>query len=94
MNIGLKSNIAGLTNMISTFKLDLIFLQEVRISESQIENIIGRGFKCKVNIDADNIHKPGTAVIWRESLSVSEVSVLVPCRAQFLILGNCGFINI
>ena len=94
VNVGLKSNLAGLNTLICAHNLDLIFLQEVRISESQIEQIVGRGFKCKVNIDDDSSSKPGTAIIWKEYLPVTEVSVIVPSRAQCLVLGNCGFLNI
>ena len=71
LNVGLKNNLAGVTTLIGVHKLDLISLQEVRISESQIKDIVGTNFSCKVNIDSDNITAPGTAVIWRNSLSIS-----------------------
>ena len=94
LNIGLKNNLAGLPTLICVHKLDLIFLQEVRISEAQIEQIVGNGFRCQANIDAENLSKPGTAIIWRESLPVVDISVIVQSGAQYLVLGNCGFINI
>ena len=36
LNIGLKSDLAGLSTLIKVHKLDLVLLQEVRISDEQI----------------------------------------------------------
>ena len=94
LNIGLKNNLAGLSDLIKVHKLNLIFLQEVRVSESQTEQLLGNDFKCRANIDSENVSKPGTAVIWRNSLAIDNVSVLATCRAQLVILGSCGLMNI
>ena len=52
LNIGMKNDLAGLTTLIKVHKLDIILLQEVRMSEEQVEHLIRKyGFKAKVNID-------------------------------------------
>ena len=38
LNIGMKSDLAGLITLIQIHKLDIILLQEIRISEEQLEN--------------------------------------------------------
>jgi hypothetical protein len=47
-----------------------------------------------VNRDIDELSKPGTAIVWRSSLPVREVSTIVPCRAQCAFLGAYAILNI
>jgi hypothetical protein len=41
LNIGLKNNLAGLATLITVHKLDIVLLQEVRISDEQLDDLIG-----------------------------------------------------
>ena len=43
INIGLKSDLAGLMTLISVHRLDLVLLQEVRITDEQINQQPGNG---------------------------------------------------
>ena len=52
LNVGMSATLAGLPAIIQAEDLDIIFLQEVRLSSDQIENQL-RGFKAVVNIDGD-----------------------------------------
>jgi hypothetical protein len=55
LNIGMKSNLAGLTNILVNHNLDVVFLQEVKLTDEELESKIGRfGFKCKVNINTED----------------------------------------
>ena len=66
LNIGLKSDLAWLLTLISVHKLDLVMLQEVIITDDQINQQLGNhGFTGMVNIDAENPLKPGTTLAWR-----------------------------
>ena len=95
LNIGLKSDLAGLSTLIKVHKLDLVLLQEVRISDEQINQKVGHlGFTGKVNVDAENPMKPGTALVWRSVLPVTQVSTIVSCRAQYAILESIAILNI
>merc|ERR1711867_82397 len=95
LNIGLKSDLAGLGTLIKVHKLDLVLLQEVRISEEQLNQEVGHlGFTGKVNVDAENPMKPGTALVWRYALPVTQVSTIVPCRAQYAVLESLAILNI
>ena len=52
LNVGLKSDLAGLFTLISVHKLDLVLLQEVRITDEQLNQQLGNhGFTGMVNID-------------------------------------------
>ena len=73
LNVGLKNNLAGLATLIQVHKLDIVLLQEVRISDEQVDNLIGSlGFKVRVNIDPEDPMKPGTGIVWRSSLPVRQ----------------------
>ena len=64
LNVGMSGTLAGLPAIIQAEDLDIIFLQEVRISAEQIENLL-RGFKAAVNIDQNLLSKPETAIVWK-----------------------------
>ena len=76
----------------SSDNLDLILLQEVRMSQVQIENLLP-GFKAEVNIDVNNSSKPGTALVWKEGLPVENVFSPYCCRVQIASLRNYIIIN-
>ena len=79
---------------ISLFHPILIFLQEVTLSSEQILAQVSEEFDGLSNIDPNDPHKPGTAVLWRKETEVV-VSNIVPLRLQVVysdLYGN--FINI
>ena len=95
LNIGLKSDLAGLMTLISVHSLDLIMLQEVRITDEQLNQQLDKhGFTGMVNIDAENPLTPGTALVWRSTLPIKQVSAVVPCRVQHALLGSYSVLNI
>ena len=62
----MKSDLAGLITLIQVHKLDIIMLQEVRISEEQMnQKIKNHGFTGKVSINAKDSMQPGVAIVWR-----------------------------
>ena len=95
LNVGLKNDLAGLVTLIKEHNLAFVLLQEVRINDEQIELIVGRhGFKGKVNIDSEDPMKPGTAIVWRSSLPVTNISTIVSCRVQCALLGTQAILNV
>ena len=86
LNIGLSSTLAGLGTLATINKLDLIVLQEVRVSQEHIDNmLVNLGFQSIVNIDPTAPSKPGTAVAWKKSLPVQDVFNLVTGRLQVVL---------
>ena len=48
LNIGMKSNCAGVLSILVNKKLDVAFLQEVRTTDEQLESQVERyGYECK-----------------------------------------------
>ena len=95
INIGLKSDLAGLLTLISVHRLDVVMLQEVRITDVQInQQLSNHGFTGTVNTDEEDPLKPGTALAWRSNLPIKQVSSVVPCRVQHARLGSYSILNI
>ena len=95
LNVGMKSDLAGLITLTQVHKLDIILLQEVRISEEQLkQQISNHGFTGKVSVDTEDPMKPGVAIVWRSALPVREIVTLVLCRAQVAFLGSMAVMNI
>ena len=93
LNVGMSNTLAGLLAIINAEFLDIIFLQEVRMSAEQIEHLL-KGFKAAVNVDPSQPSKPGTAMVWKEALPVTDVCPIVLCRAQMATLGPYKLLNI
>ena len=95
LNVGMSASLAGLTTIMGVQKLDIIFLQEVRLSSEQLNLLVGSlGFQAIANVDPEHHSRPGTAILWRETLPVTDVFSLVMCRAQVAVLGPYMLLNI
>ena len=93
LNVGTSSSLAGAATLIEVEKIDIVFLQEVRLSSEQIELSL-RGFKAVANIDDEDPSRPGIALAWRHFLPVSNVVNLVSCRLQIATLGSIKLMNL
>ena len=93
LNIGMSNSLAGLGSIIGSENLDLILLQEVRLTSSEIESILP-GYKCETNLDIENPSKPGIAIVWRSTTPVENVINFFPCRIQVASLGPYIVVNI
>ena len=91
--MGTSSSLAGTSTLIEVEKIDIIFLQEVRLTSEQIEFNL-KGFKAVVNIDEDDPSRPGVAIAWQEFLPVTNVINLVSCRLQIAKLGPVNVMNL
>ena len=81
--------------MLVNLNLDVVFLQEVGMSDDQLQNKVGRyGYTVNTNIFLEDPSKPGTAIVWRTSLPVKDITSIVVCRAQVGYLGGYALLNI
>ena len=95
LNVGMSSSLAGLVTLVSAQQLDIIFLQEVRLTKEQLDIlVVNLGFETSVNIDPEQPTKPGTALVWKKSLPVRDVFSVVLCRAQVAVLGPYMLLNV
>ena len=94
MNTGMRSDLAGLLAIICDHKPDVVFLQEIRLSDEELDcKLMKIGYKGKVN-KAEDDSKPGIAIVWRQTLQITEVLNIVEGRAQLAILGDYCLMNL
>ena len=93
LNVGMSATLAGLPDIVKLEKVDIVFLQEVNLSEDEIRGFIP-GYDVAVNMDDNNPSKPGTAILWKKNLLVTDVCSIVSCRAQVATLGQYKLLNI
>ena len=95
LNIGMKSNLAGLRSILETQRIDIAFLQEVRQSENEMNSKLEfLGYTSKVNLNPEDVSKPGTAIVWKSGLPVKDVISLISCRGQIAFLGELALLNL
>ena len=92
LNVGMSLSLAGLAALISAESLDILFLQEVRMTSLEIEALLP-GFQAVANVDPENLISPGTALAWRRHLPVEEVTSFVMCRMQIASIGPYRLVN-
>ena len=92
-NIG--TSMLSLADMLKTDKPEILFLQEVTSPTSDLlARVTGLGYSAECNIDRLHPTRPGTAIVWRQTLKVSEVNCLIERRAQSIRVGGETYINV
>ena len=95
LNIGMKSNLAGLTTILESHRIDIAFLQEVKSSEDEINSKVEKlGYISRVNLNSEEPAQPGTALVWKTTLPMRDINSLVTCRLQVAFLGDLALLNL
>ena len=67
LNVGLISTLAGISKLATCYDVDIILLQEVRLSKDQLNSILGKlGYYNEVNVNIEMPSRPGTAIAWKK----------------------------
>ena len=85
LNVGMSSTLAGLPSLVSSEKIDIIFLQEVKLNSLEIERQLP-GYCAEANLDPTSSSKPGTAIVWLRSLPVTNIHSFSTCRIQVITI--------
>ena len=74
LNVGRNKSLPGLKKILSEKKVDIVFLQEVVLSLSEMEGLVmGWGFEIAVNFNG----KTGLAIMWRDQIPMKGVTNIV-----------------
>ena len=95
----ISQNMSGgslyLPHVLGTLKPDVLFMQENNLKTEDLQMKVNNfGYKCESNVDVLNPHKPGTAVVWKDSLPPPRVQTIVERRLQAFNLGSTTWLNI
>ena len=95
MSANIAMSMLGLSDILKRDKPELLFLQEVNISTDNVNDIVSRlGYVADCNVDPLHPTLPGTAIVWKNNLKVSEINQLVERRAQSVNCAGEQFINV
>ena len=95
MSANLAMSLVSLPDIIKSDKPDLLFLQEIKSSSEIVSNIVNRlGYSVECNIDPLHPTLPGTAILWKSHLKVTDINQLVERRAQSVKCAGETFINV
>ena len=95
MSANIAMSMLGLSDILKRDKPELLFLQEINISSQIVNDIVSRmGYSAECNVDALQPTLPGTAIVWKSSLKVSEINQLIERRAQSVKCAGETFVNV
>ena len=73
----------------------MLFLQEINIETENVSGIVSRmGYSAECNVDPLHPTLPGTAIVWKTILNVSDLNQLIERRAQSVKCAGETFINV
>ena len=85
----------SIQDIIKSDKPELIFLQEINISTQTVNDSVNSlGYSAECNVDPLHPTLPGTAIVWKNSLKVSDINQLIERRAQSIKCAGEIFINV
>ena len=74
---------------------ELLFLQEVSFpTQTLCDKVDTLGYTGECNVDPLHPTLPGTAVVWRKTLNISEVNQIIERRVMSLKCGGETFVNV
>ena len=95
MSANIAMSMVSIPDILKSDKPDLLFLQEINIGTESVSDCVNRlGYSVECNVDPLHPTLPGTAILWKASLNVSEINQLVERRAQSVKLAGETFINV
>ena len=91
-NIG--TSLLSVSDILKTDKPELLFLQEVTNPTNELlARVTSLGYCAECNVDSLHPQRPGTAIVWKKTLKISEVNCIIERRAQFIKVGGETFMN-
>ena len=95
ISLNVAMSLLSISDVLNNDNPDLLFLQEVSNSTQTLcDKVDSLGYWGECNVDPLHPSLPGTAVVWRKTLNISEVNQLIERRAQSVKCAGETFINV
>ena len=93
LNIAMSS--LSISDVLRFDQPELLFLQEVSFpTQTLCDKVDTLGYTGECNVDPLHPTLPGTAVVWRKTLNISEVNQIIERRVMSLKCGGETFVNV
>ena len=75
-NVG--TSLLSVSDILKTDKPELLFLQEVTCPTHELlTRVTSLGYSAECNVDSLHPTRPGTAIVWKQTLKISEVNCII-----------------
>ena len=95
-NVMSNPQLSGLLNILDLEKPDIVLVQELTLNTEDLKTFLSskRGYSGASNTDETDIRKPGTGIIWHDSVPISRVTALESRRLQYAYIGPYPIVNV
>ena len=95
ISINIAMSMLSVNDILRLDKPDLLLVQEISNSTQTLSDKVSRlGYSAECNIDPLHPTLPGTAILWKSHLKVTDINQLVERRAQSVKCAGETFINV
>ena len=95
ISLNIAMSLLSISDVLRIDEPELLFLQEVNISTQTLcSRVSSLGYWGECNVDPVHPTLPGTAVVWKKSLKVTEVNQIIERRVMSLKCASEVFVNI
>ena len=95
VSLNIAMSMLSISDVLRLKTPDLLFLQEVNFNTQTLSDRVGRiGYCGESNIDPLHPTLPGTAIVWKKTLKISEVNQLIERRVMSVKVGGEMFLNV
>ena len=95
VSANLGTSLLSVSDILKTDKPDLLFLQEITNPTSELlAKVTDLGYSAECNVDSLHPTRPGTAIVWKETIKINEVNCFIERRAQIIKVGGESFVNV
>ena len=95
ISLNVATSLLSISDVLRNDNPDLLFLQEVSNSTQTLcDRVDTLGYLGECNVDPLHPLLPGTAVVWRKTLKISEVNQLIERRVMSMKCGGETFVNV
>ena len=95
MSVNIAMSLVSIKDILKSDKPDLLFVQEINNSTEVVSDSVNRlGYSVECNVDPLHSTLPGTAILWKTNIKVSEINQLIERRAQSIKCAGETFFNV
>ena len=95
VSANLGTSLLSVSDILKTDKPELLFLQEVTCPTHELlTRVTSLGYSAECNVDSLHPTRPGTAIVWKQTLKINEVNCIIERRAQILKVGGESYVNV
>jgi exonuclease III len=94
-NVGLRGRLGGLMMRLQKGSVDVVFLQEINLSTENLNLMVKRyGYQAEASFDGNFAHKPGIAIVWKNSMPLNNIEQIVEGRLLRAKMGEYLLLNV